>query len=160
MTSSKLSVRSPRLCARTENGNSPMMPIRQCYQGTVTQPVLRFSQCFLPKYNSNLDVFLCSHSALSGGNVTSADDEGMLKNISDQLHNIVDMREYDVPYHIRLSIDLKIHVVKICWLFLVCFGKPDRHISCCNSNYVRLSGSLVQCSIQRQRLSTRNCPER
>lgn len=81
------------------------------------QLVLRFSQCFLPKYNNNLDVFLCSHSALSGGNVTSADEEGMLKNISDQLHNIVDMREYDVPYHVRLSIDLKIHVVKMCWLF-------------------------------------------
>ena len=27
------------------------------------------------------------------------------------MDNIVDMREYDVPYHIRLSIDLKIHVV-------------------------------------------------
>lgn len=38
----------------------------------------------------------------------------MLKSISDQLDNIVDMREYDVPYHVRLSIDLKIHVVKMC----------------------------------------------
>lgn len=91
--------------------------------------------------------------------MTSADDEGMHKNISDQLHNIVDMREYDVPYHVRLSIDLKIHVVKMCWL-LVCFGWPEIHISCCNSNYVRLSGSLVQCSTPRQCLSTRNCPER
>lgn len=62
--------------------------------------------------------FFFSHSALSGGNVTSADDEGMLKNISDQLHNIVDMREYDVPYHVRLSIDLKIHVVKCVPFFL------------------------------------------
>lgn len=50
--------------------------------------------------------------------MTSADDEGMLKNISDQLHNIVDMREYDVPYHVRLSIDLKIHVVKCVPFFL------------------------------------------
>lgn len=33
------------------------------------------------------------------------------KRVADQLDNIVDMREYDVPYHIRLSIDLKIHVV-------------------------------------------------
>lgn len=32
--------------------------------------------------------------------------------MADQLDNIVDMREYDVPYHIRLSIDLKIHVVR------------------------------------------------
>lgn len=45
--------------------------------------------------------------------MTSADEDGMLKSISDQLDNIVDMREYDVPYHVRLSIDLKIHVVKI-----------------------------------------------
>lgn len=51
-------------------------------------------------------------SALSGGNVKSADEDGMSKSISDQLDNIVDMREYDVPYHVRLSIDLKIHVVK------------------------------------------------
>lgn len=55
---------------------------------------------------------LLSYSALSGGNVTSADEDGMSKSISDQLDNIVDMREYDVPYHVRLSIDLKIHVVK------------------------------------------------
>lgn len=44
--------------------------------------------------------------------MTSTDEDGMLKSISDQLDNIVDMREYDVPYHVRLSIDLKIHVVK------------------------------------------------
>ncbi|XP_018524002.1 DNA polymerase epsilon catalytic subunit A [Lates calcarifer] len=49
-------------------------------------------------------------SALSGGNVTSADEDTMSKSISDQLDNIVDMREYDVPYHVRVSIDLKIHV--------------------------------------------------
>uniref|UniRef100_A0A3Q3JPX5 DNA polymerase epsilon catalytic subunit n=1 Tax=Monopterus albus TaxID=43700 RepID=A0A3Q3JPX5_MONAL len=48
--------------------------------------------------------------ALSGGNVTSADEDGMSKSILDQLDNIVDMREYDVPYHVRVSIDLKIHV--------------------------------------------------
>lgn len=46
--------------------------------------------------------------------MTSGDDERMLKSISDQLDNIVDMREYDVPYHVRLSIDLKIHVVEMC----------------------------------------------
>lgn len=40
------------------------------------------------------------------------DEDGMSKSISDQLDNIVDMREYDVPYHVRVSIDLKIHVVR------------------------------------------------
>ncbi|XP_019956457.2 DNA polymerase epsilon catalytic subunit A [Paralichthys olivaceus] len=49
-------------------------------------------------------------SALSGGNVTSTDEDRMSKSISDQLDNIVDMREYDVPYHVRVSINLKIHV--------------------------------------------------
>ncbi|KAG7263406.1 hypothetical protein CRUP_007412, partial [Coryphaenoides rupestris] len=48
-------------------------------------------------------------SALSGGNVTMEDEDARYKKISDQLENIVDMREYDVPYHVRLSIDLKIH---------------------------------------------------
>uniref|UniRef100_A0A8C4T9X8 DNA polymerase epsilon catalytic subunit n=1 Tax=Erpetoichthys calabaricus TaxID=27687 RepID=A0A8C4T9X8_ERPCA len=49
-------------------------------------------------------------SALSGDSLTAADDEGTSKKITDQLDNIVDMREYDVPYHVRVSIDLKIHV--------------------------------------------------
>ncbi|XP_015221455.2 DNA polymerase epsilon catalytic subunit A [Lepisosteus oculatus] len=49
-------------------------------------------------------------SALSGGNVVAPDEDGASKKITDQLDNIVDMREYDVPYHVRLSIDLKIHV--------------------------------------------------
>ncbi|XP_019718434.1 DNA polymerase epsilon catalytic subunit A [Hippocampus comes] len=49
-------------------------------------------------------------SALSGGNVTSGEEDGTSKSFSDQLENIVDMREYDVPYHVRVSIDLKIHV--------------------------------------------------
>ncbi|XP_020776588.1 DNA polymerase epsilon catalytic subunit A [Boleophthalmus pectinirostris] len=49
-------------------------------------------------------------SALSGGNVMSVDEEAMAKSISEQLDNIIDMREFDVPYHVRVSIDLKIHV--------------------------------------------------
>ncbi|XP_067406281.1 DNA polymerase epsilon catalytic subunit A [Emydura macquarii macquarii] len=48
-------------------------------------------------------------SALAGGSLTM-DDEGPSKKTVNQMDNIVDMREYDVPYHIRLSIDLKIHV--------------------------------------------------
>ncbi|KAK3514779.1 hypothetical protein QTP70_030670 [Hemibagrus guttatus] len=49
-------------------------------------------------------------SALVGGSVTADDEDGTSKKMADQLDNIVDMREYDVPYHVRLSIDLKIHV--------------------------------------------------
>ncbi|XP_060641327.2 DNA polymerase epsilon catalytic subunit A [Anolis sagrei] len=48
-------------------------------------------------------------SALAGGSLSSKDEEPS-KKTSDQMDNIVDMREYDVPYHIRLSIDRKIHV--------------------------------------------------
>ncbi|XP_066459860.1 DNA polymerase epsilon catalytic subunit A [Eleutherodactylus coqui] len=48
-------------------------------------------------------------SALTGSNLAT-EEEGPSKKISDQLENIIDMREYDVPYHVRLSIDLKIHV--------------------------------------------------
>lgn len=40
------------------------------------------------------------------------DEEEPSKKTADQLDNVVDMREYDVPYHTRLSIDLKIHVVR------------------------------------------------
>ncbi|XP_076845905.1 DNA polymerase epsilon catalytic subunit A [Brachyhypopomus gauderio] len=49
-------------------------------------------------------------SALAGGSVMSNEEDGSSKKMSDQLDNVVDMREYDVPYHVRLSIDLKIHV--------------------------------------------------
>ena len=31
--------------------------------------------------------------------------------ISDQMDNIIDIREYDVPYHVRVAIDNKINVV-------------------------------------------------
>uniref|UniRef100_A0A8C3L7G5 DNA polymerase epsilon catalytic subunit n=1 Tax=Chrysolophus pictus TaxID=9089 RepID=A0A8C3L7G5_CHRPC len=48
-------------------------------------------------------------SALAGGSLTTA-EEGASKKVTNQMDNIVDMREYDVPYHVRLSIDLKIHV--------------------------------------------------
>ncbi|XP_069475427.1 DNA polymerase epsilon catalytic subunit A isoform X1 [Ambystoma mexicanum] len=49
-------------------------------------------------------------SALAGNSMAIGEEEGTSKKISDQLDNILDMREYDVPYHVRLSIDLKIHV--------------------------------------------------
>ncbi|GLG99117.1 DNA polymerase epsilon catalytic subunit [Gryllus bimaculatus] len=35
-------------------------------------------------------------------------DAGISKKITDQMENILDIREYDVPYHIRVSIDNKI----------------------------------------------------
>uniref|UniRef100_A0A4W3JDP1 DNA polymerase epsilon catalytic subunit n=1 Tax=Callorhinchus milii TaxID=7868 RepID=A0A4W3JDP1_CALMI len=47
-------------------------------------------------------------SALAGGSMAEA--EGTSKKIADQMENIIEIREYDVPYHVRVSIDLKIHV--------------------------------------------------
>nr|XP_023689121.1 DNA polymerase epsilon catalytic subunit A [Paramormyrops kingsleyae]XP_023689122.1 DNA polymerase epsilon catalytic subunit A [Paramormyrops kingsleyae]XP_023689123.1 DNA polymerase epsilon catalytic subunit A [Paramormyrops kingsleyae] len=49
-------------------------------------------------------------SVLGGGSAAVVDEDGTSKKLSDQMDNIVDLREYDVPYHVRLSIDLKIHV--------------------------------------------------
>ncbi|XP_055866677.1 DNA polymerase epsilon catalytic subunit A-like isoform X1 [Biomphalaria glabrata] len=54
----------------------------------------------------NLDEYttmLTSHYA-------GEDALGVSKKISDQMENIIDIREYDVPYHVRVSIDLKIFV--------------------------------------------------
>ncbi|XP_064424312.1 DNA polymerase epsilon catalytic subunit A [Latimeria chalumnae] len=48
-------------------------------------------------------------SALAGTSVTT-EEGGTSKKMADQMDNIIDIREYDVPYHVRLSIDLKIHV--------------------------------------------------
>lgn len=52
------------------------------------------------------------YSALVGGSVVTEDEVGLSKKMTEQLDNIVDMREYDVPYHVRVAIDLKIHVVR------------------------------------------------
>lgn len=54
-----------------------------------------------------------SSSTLSAlaGNSLIGEEERPSKMTMHQMDNIMDMREYDVPYHIRLSIDLKIHVV-------------------------------------------------
>lgn len=90
--------------------------------------------------------------------MTSADEEGTARSISDQLDNIVDMREYDVPYHVRLSIDLKIHVVKK-YLCPGVLRRRDPNTCWCNLCRLCVSGSLVQCSIQEQRLLTRDCAE-
>lgn len=59
-------------------------------------------------------------SALAGTSMAIGEEEGTSKKIADQLDNILDMREYDVPYHVRLSIDLKIHVAH--WYNIRCRG--------------------------------------
>ncbi|XP_040208047.1 DNA polymerase epsilon catalytic subunit A [Rana temporaria] len=56
------------------------------------------------------DAYTTMLSSALAGNSLAPEDEGPSKKISDQMENLIDMREYDVPYHVRLSIDLKIHV--------------------------------------------------
>ncbi|KAJ8897708.1 hypothetical protein PR048_003058 [Dryococelus australis] len=40
--------------------------------------------------------------------LVSTGDIGVTKKATDQMENIIDIREYDVPYHVRVSIDMKI----------------------------------------------------
>ena len=47
-------------------------------------------------------------SALAGNKVDDQSEKS--KKVQDQLDNLIDIREYDVPYHIRVSIDMRIHV--------------------------------------------------
>ena len=46
--------------------------------------------------------FIFSHLA--------GDSAGPTRKIADQMDNIIDIREHDVPYHVRVSIDRKIFV--------------------------------------------------
>lgn len=43
--------------------------------------------------------------------VTGKDSTGPSTSKSDPMDNILDIREYDVPYYVRVSIDTKINVV-------------------------------------------------
>lgn len=76
----------------------------------------------------------------------SVDEEVMAKSISEQLDNIIDMREYDVSYHVRVSIDLKIHVVRIykliLWLLTGIFSKVSKIIF-----FYRLTGTMCDTEV-------------
>ena len=43
-------------------------------------------------------------------NRSSAEPAYTSSKVTDQMENITDIREYDVPYHVRVAIDLKINV--------------------------------------------------
>lgn len=46
---------------------------------------------------------------LSNSLVQASDQRDLFQRAADHLDNIIDVREYDVPYHVRVSIDLKIN---------------------------------------------------
>ncbi|EDO36342.1 predicted protein, partial [Nematostella vectensis] len=50
------------------------------------------------------------YSMISGANGFDDKEDSTHKRVTDQKENIIDIREYDVPYHVRVAIDLKIHV--------------------------------------------------
>ena len=52
--------------------------------------------------------------------------------VSDQMDNIKDIREYDVPYHVRVAIDNKINAVSIKYILFIV-------------DVVNVAGPLVQC---------------
>ena len=61
--------------------------------------------------NDVLMTYSCFHvyiSALAGRKVNDVTNDA--KKVQDQLDHVIDIREYDVPYHVRVSIDLRIHV--------------------------------------------------
>ena len=55
---------------------------------------------------SKVKVFQCGFFLRSGGDPSL----GAPSRLASQLENILDMREYDVPYHVRVAIDCKINV--------------------------------------------------
>ncbi|XP_071842243.1 DNA polymerase epsilon catalytic subunit A-like isoform X1 [Apostichopus japonicus] len=56
--------------------------------------------------NTTYTSLLASHLTGEGSSVATASKP----KFTDQMDNIIDIREYDVPYHVRVAIDEKIHV--------------------------------------------------
>ncbi|KAK2190703.1 hypothetical protein NP493_73g03008 [Ridgeia piscesae] len=51
-----------------------------------------------------------AYTAMMTSNSFGENTESSTRKIADQMDNIIDIREYDVPYHTRVSIDMKITV--------------------------------------------------
>jgi len=51
-------------------------------------------------------MLLCEHYFREGGELTI----NTAAKVTDQMENILDIREHDVPYHVRVAIDLKLNV--------------------------------------------------
>ncbi|XP_041470272.1 DNA polymerase epsilon catalytic subunit A-like isoform X2 [Lytechinus variegatus] len=80
-----------------------------------TQDLMKVRREIMPRVRKNREheksssaytALLTSHLA---GNDSTVGSKGG-KKINDQMDNILDIREYDVPYHVRVAIDKKIHV--------------------------------------------------
>uniref|UniRef100_A0A914W395 DNA polymerase epsilon catalytic subunit n=1 Tax=Plectus sambesii TaxID=2011161 RepID=A0A914W395_9BILA len=60
--------------------------------------------------NKERDASKSDYTEMLARHLGAEDAVQMAKKQPDQLENIVDIREYDVPYHVRVAIDLKIFV--------------------------------------------------
>ncbi|XP_071480194.1 DNA polymerase epsilon catalytic subunit A-like [Diadema antillarum] len=80
-----------------------------------TQDLMKARRDIMPRVRKNREQMKSSSAYTSllashlGGDESASGPAGG-KKISDQMDNIVDIREYDVPYHVRVAIDRKIHV--------------------------------------------------
>lgn len=103
----------------------------------INQPMFIFFRQIFPivKKNKEREKAKAVVSLVTGECSTSAQPA----NKFDQMDNIVDIREYDVPYYVRVSIDMKINVVSIVILLLF-WGKDTEEIDA-GSYFVNLSFS-------------------
>ncbi|KAK3581719.1 hypothetical protein CHS0354_015350 [Potamilus streckersoni] len=62
------------------------------------------------KKNKEQDKSIHAYTAMLSSHLLGEEEGSTSKKIVDQMDNIIDIREYDVPYHVRVSIDLKINV--------------------------------------------------
>ncbi|KAG5892154.1 hypothetical protein JTB14_026392 [Gonioctena quinquepunctata] len=69
------------------------------------------------------------------------DDIGHSKGNADQMENIMDIREYDVPYHVRVSIDLKVFCGS--WYTIKCRGKNETPIITLRSDIIERPEPIV-----------------
>ncbi|BFZ25729.1 hypothetical protein BsWGS_28768 [Bradybaena similaris] len=77
-----------------------------------TEELLKVRREIFPAVRKNMEREKNSngYTSMLASHFAGEDAIGVSKKISDQMENIVDLREYDVPYHVRVSIDLKIFV--------------------------------------------------
>eukprot|EP00057_Strongylocentrotus_purpuratus_P019506 XP_011673980.1 PREDICTED: DNA polymerase epsilon catalytic subunit A-like [Strongylocentrotus purpuratus] len=81
-----------------------------------TQDLMKVRREIMPRVRKNREREKSSsaYTALLTSHLGGDDNPGGRaaggKKINDQMDNIIDIREYDVPYHVRVAIDKKIHV--------------------------------------------------
>ncbi|XP_022098482.1 DNA polymerase epsilon catalytic subunit A-like [Acanthaster planci] len=79
-----------------------------------TQELMKVRRSLMPAIKKNQEREKSSDSYASMLSSHLMGDEeisaGHQKKLADQMDNLIDIREYDVPYHVRVAIDKKIHV--------------------------------------------------